>query len=157
MAEETFEKSDAGSSLTYPMQASSVRKGGYAILKGFPCKVMDMSTSKTGKHGHAKVNMTGVDIFTGKKYEELFGSTHNVDVPNVERADYQLIDITDDDPAFVSLLDQNGNTKDDLKLPEGELGQQLKAEFANGKSLVVAVQSAMGVQQIMSFKEDSKA
>jgi hypothetical protein len=90
MAEETFEKTDAGSSLTYPMQASSIRKNGFAILKGFPCKVVDMSTSKTGKHGHAKVNMTGVDIFTGKKYEELFGSTHNVEVPNVERADYQV-------------------------------------------------------------------
>lgn len=68
-----------------------------------------------------------------------------------------MIDITDDDPAFVSLLDANGGTKDDLKLPEGELGQQLKAEFASGKALVVAVQSAMGVQQIMTFKEDSKA
>jgi len=70
---------------------------------------------------------------------------------------FQLIDITDEDPAFVSLLDSNGGTKDDLKLPEGELGQQLKAEFSSGKSLVVAVQSAMGLQQIMSFKEDTKA
>jgi translation initiation factor 5A len=69
----------------------------------------------------------------------------------------QLIDVTDDDPAFVSLLDQSGAVKDDLKLPEGELGKQIKDDFAAGKSLVVAVQSAMGLQQIMSVKEDSKA
>jgi translation initiation factor 5A len=35
-----------------------------------------MSTSKTGKHGHAKVNFTGIDIFTAKKYKEIQGSTH---------------------------------------------------------------------------------
>ena len=39
-----------------------------------------MSTSKTGKHGHAKCNFTAVDIFTGKKYEDMTPSSHNVDV-----------------------------------------------------------------------------
>ena len=42
---------------TTPAQCSSLRKGGYVMLKGNPCKIIDMSTSKTGKHGHAKVNM----------------------------------------------------------------------------------------------------
>ena len=31
-----------------------------------PCKIVEMSTSKTGKHGHAKVHMVALDIFTGK-------------------------------------------------------------------------------------------
>ena len=38
------------------------------MLKGFPCKVIEYITSKTGKHGHAKAKITGLDIFTGKKY-----------------------------------------------------------------------------------------
>ena len=36
-----------------------------------PCKIVEMSTSKTGKHGHAKVHMVALDIFTGE--EEMFG------------------------------------------------------------------------------------
>ena len=50
-----FESGDSGASTTFPQQASAVRKNGHIIIKGRPCKVVEMSTSKTGKHGHAKV------------------------------------------------------------------------------------------------------
>ena len=60
------------------------------LIKERPCKIADMSTSKTGKHGGAKVHLVGIDIFTEKKYEELCGSTHNMDVPTVVRKDYQV-------------------------------------------------------------------
>lgn len=60
------------------------------LIKEHPCKIADMSTSKTGKHGGAKVHLVGIDIFTDKKYEELCGSTHNMDVPTVTRKDYQV-------------------------------------------------------------------
>ena len=46
---------DAGSAKSTPLQCSALRKGGHVLMKGKPCKVVDMSTSKTGKHGHAKV------------------------------------------------------------------------------------------------------
>ena len=35
-------------------------------IKGRPCKVLSISVSKTGKHGHAKCNFETVDIFNGK-------------------------------------------------------------------------------------------
>lgn len=75
------------------MQCSSLRKNGFVVIKNRPCKIVDMSTSKTGKHGHAKVHLIGIDIFTGKKLEELCPSTHNMDVPNVIRREYQLVNI----------------------------------------------------------------
>ena len=87
---ETFESVGSGASATIPMQCSSIKKNGYAVLKGRPCKVVETSTSKTGKHGHAKVHMVGIDIFNGKKYEEICPSTHNMDVPEVKRADYPV-------------------------------------------------------------------
>ncbi len=37
-------------------QASSIRKGDVILIRGqHPCKIVQLSTSKTGKHGVAKV------------------------------------------------------------------------------------------------------
>ncbi len=55
---QTFESGDADASKTIPIQASAIRKNGHMMIKGRPCKVVEMSTSKTGKHGHAKVRVT---------------------------------------------------------------------------------------------------
>ncbi|KAF3639764.1 Eukaryotic translation initiation factor 5A-2 [Capsicum annuum] len=115
-------------------------------------KVVEVSTSKTGKHGHAKCHFVAIDIFTGKKLEDIVPSSHNCDVPHVNRTDYQLIDISED--GFVSLLTDNGNTKDDLRLPTDEsLLTQIKDGFAEGKDLVVSVMSAMGEEQINALKD----
>jgi translation initiation factor 5A len=116
-----------------------------------------VSTSKTGKHGHAKCNFTAVDIFTNKKYEDIIPSTHTAHVPVVVRKDYDLVDISDD--GFLTLMDEEGEMKEDLKLPDApdNYGRELQKAFeaANeaGKALSVNVCSAMGHEQVMSHKE----
>jgi len=151
--QQTFEAASAGASLTFPMQCSALRKNGHVVMKGRPCKIVDMSTSKTGKHGHAKVNLTGIDIFTGKKYEDISPSTHNMDVPNVRRNEYQLVNVDD---GFLNLMDSDGNAKDDVKVPEGDLGKQIVGDFEVGKDLLVTIVAAMGEEQAISVKEAPK-
>ena len=148
-----FESVASGASETYPAQCSSLRKGGHVVLRGRPCKIVDMSTSKTGKHGHAKVNLCGIDIFTGKKYEDISPSTHNMDVPNVSRNELPLLNVDD---GFVSLMLPSGDTKDDVKLPEGDLGKEIEAAFDDGKDLLVCVIKALGEEAIISYKEAPK-
>ncbi|KAI0314004.1 eukaryotic translation initiation factor 5A [Amylostereum chailletii] len=150
---QTFEQASAGASATFPMQCSALRKNGHVVIKGRPCKIVDMSTSKTGKHGHAKVHLIAIDIFTGKKLEDICPSTHNMDVPNVVRNEYQLVNIDD---GFLNLMNQDGIPKDDVKVPEGDLGKQIQADFDDGKDLLVTIVSAMGEEQAISLKEAPK-
>ncbi|KAI9671681.1 MAG: Eukaryotic translation initiation factor 5A [Alyxoria varia] len=148
--EVSFESADAGSSTTFPMQCSALRKNGHVVIKGRPCKIVDMSTSKTGKHGHAKVHLVALDIFTQKKLEDLSPSTHNMDVPNVLRREYQLLDITAD--GFLSLMKDDGDTKDDVKLPEGDVGKKIKDAFDSEKTTNVVILTAMGEECAMDCK-----
>ncbi|KAG1801005.1 initiation factor 5a [Suillus plorans] len=144
-----FEQASAGASLTFPMQCSALRKNGHVVIKGRPCKIVEMSTSKTGKHGHAKVHLVGVDIFTDKKMEDISPSTHNMDVPNVNRTEYQLLGVDD---GFLNLMNTDGGTKDDVKLPESKLGEEILAGFEVADTVMVTVTAAMGEEQVTSFK-----
>lgn len=121
------------------------------VIKGRPVKIVGMSTSKTGKHGHAKVHLVGLDIFTGRKYEDLSPSTHNVEVPFVKRTEYELLDIDD---GYLTLMTDSGETKQDVKAPEGaELGDKLQADFDEGKEIIVTIVSAMGEEACISYRE----
>ena len=149
-----FQQTDSGASNCFPQQCSALRKNGFVIIKDRPCKIVEMSTSKTGKHGHAKVHLVALDIFTQKKYEDICPSTHNMMVPNVARKEYGLMDISDD--GFCSLLDEDKNeTRDDIKLPVGDLGQEIKDKFEKDEVIKVTVLKAMNEEAILSYKIES--
>jgi len=150
--EADFESGTSGASDTYPMQCSALRKGGHVMIKSRPCKIVEMSTSKTGKHGHAKVHLVALDIFTGKKAEDICPSTHNMNVPNVTRKDYQFIDIDD---GFANLMDDDGEMKNDLKVPddpEDPVGKEITEKHEKGETFLVTVLSACGEEKIVGTK-----
>ncbi|CAJ1407468.1 unnamed protein product [Effrenium voratum] len=159
----TFESADAGASHTYPMQAGEIRKGSHLMIKGRPCKCVEVSTSKTGKHGHAKAHIVAIDIFTGKKMEDLCPCSHNLDVPFVKRTEYQVLS-ADAASGEVSLLTEAGDTKDDLNLPtfvkigepteeDNKVVKDLLTELEKGDKAVYAiVQSACGEEKIVATK-----
>ena len=126
------------------------------MIKGHPCKVVSFSTAKTGKHGAAKAMVTGIDIFTSNKYECTFGSGDNVDAPLVVRKEFTLINI--DDEGFMSLMDESGTMKEDLKLPTEDWLKDVSAKCrevlaAGEKECLVSVISATGMEKLISVKE----
>lgn len=140
--------------LTVPTQASALKIGGYMCINDRPCRIIDKNTSKTGKHGGAKIHFVTTDIFTDNKYEYLEMSTKNIDAPNVSKEEYQLVDIDKD---IVSYLDHSGQLMNDLFLPhlckkDQELSQDLVTQFNTDKEIYITVISAMGIREIKAFK-----
>lgn len=152
--QQDFDGGDSGASNVYPAQCSALRKNGHVVIKNRACKIVEMSTSKTGKHGHAKVHLVGIDLFTGKKYEDICPSTHNMDVPVVKRNDYQLIDITDD--GYLSLMMDTGDVREDIKIPDGDLGNEIRTKFEEHADLLLTVLSAMGEEMVVATKPNMK-
>merc|ERR1712224_396220 len=153
----------AGASKTVPIRAGEVRKGGYVMLKGKPCKVVEVSISKTGKHGHAKANITGLDVFTGRKYVEISPTSHNMTAPTMFRSEYELVNVNAD--GEMELMDAVGTMNNLLRLPKdthGEftsLSQRIFAkqrDLPEGRAVFVTVLKAMDTEQVVDFivKED---
>ena len=58
-----------------------MKKGSSIVIDGAACRVTDMSTSRPGKHGHAKVRLQAVGIIDEKKREIVMPGHDNVEVP----------------------------------------------------------------------------
>ena len=156
MSEDTFEEASSGASESFPMQCSALRKNGHVLIKGEPCKIVEMSTSKTGKHGHAKVHMVGIGIFDGKKHEDICPSTHNMNVPNVTRKEFQVdlsviklftfiyllicFQLVDIDPeGYLSLMLETGDVRSDLKSEDEDIAKQIQERWEAGADADVFV------------------
>lgn len=61
-----------------------------------------------------------------------------------------MIDIDND--GYVSLMDDSSDTRSDIKLPEGDLGQEIKTKFDNGDAVKVTVLQALGEEAIITCK-----
>ena len=123
MEDYEFQNTDSGAAGTENVEAGRLKVGSLCIIKDKPCKVTAQSHAKTGKHGSAKVMLTGEDIFTHKKYECTYGSGDMVPAPVVTRKEYTLIDIDGED--FMMLMEDDGNMKEDLKVPEHDWAKEI--------------------------------
>ena len=153
--DENFEKTDAGSSLTDKVDTNRLKNGSLVMIKGFPCKVTDVSTAKPGKHGSAKVILKGKDVMTGKVYECTYHAGDMVDAPIVSRQEYTLLNIDD---TTLELLTPEGEVKSDIDLPTEEhlkeVAAKVKEIFEEGKKeCLVTVLNCMGKEMVLEVRE----
>lgn len=96
---------------------------------------------KTGKHGHCKIHFVGIDVFTDKKHTIIHGSQDKVRVPKIIREDYQLTDINDEDESsYLILLSNKGIMREDIHLPNNDMGIMIRKKFENEEDLTISVQ-----------------
>jgi translation initiation factor 5A len=142
---------DTGALESTSIPVNKLRKGGYVLLEGRPCRVADITKSKTGKHGHAKASIAGSDLFTGRHYEAHLPTSHEIEVPLVQRQDYQLINI---DGSNTQLLDLQGNMREDVEIGDTEIDQRVRNFFDSeeAEDIIVTVLSSMGEAKFIEVK-----
>ena len=100
--------------------ANEIQKGSYMLFEDAPCKVVDIQVSKTGKHGHAKMRITGIGLIDEKKRMVVMPGHDNVEVPIVEKKSAQVLSIAGDS---ANVMDSENYETFDLKIPEDLKGQ----------------------------------
>lgn len=143
---------DSGAQDSTTIPVNKLKKGGYVLIEGRPCRVVDIAKSKTGKHGHAKASIAGTDLFTGRRYETHCPTSHDIEIPFVDRQDYALINI---DGNNTQLLDLQGNMREDVELTKDELCDKIRDEYENntsGEDIIVTVITSLGEAKIIEFK-----
>ena len=154
--DEQFEQVSSGASETVPCTAGDIKIGGYMLINGRPCKVVSYSTAKTGKHGHARASIVGIDIFNSKKMEDSVPCSHNCEQPIIKRTEWQVLSVDGDN--YVTVMDPLGNTRADLKLPEdteadADIAKRIVDGLEAGKEILVTVLAAMSIEKIADVKE----
>ncbi|MCS7107022.1 MAG: translation initiation factor IF-5A [Acidilobaceae archaeon] len=123
-----------------------LRKGSYVIIDGEPCRIVEYSTAKTGKHGSAKAHVVAVSVFTGQKKTLVAPVDTKVQVPIIEKRVGQVIaDLGNN----VQVLDMETYETLEMSKPtdEPQLAEALKPgvniEFwvILGKPLIVRLRS----------------
>ena len=156
--DETFEVTDAGSSMCEKTDTNRLKNGSLIMIKGNPCKVTEASTAKPGKHGSAKVILKGKDILTNKIYECTFHAGDMVDAPIVKRNEFTLLNIDD---TTLELLDDKGEVKSDVNLPEAEhlldIAKEIQRVFDEGKKeCLVTVIATMNKEVVTECREGAE-
>jgi len=93
-------------------EVRSLRPNRYILIDDEPCKIINITTSKPGKHGEAKARIEAVGIFDEQKRSIVHPVTHRVKVPMIDKRSAQVISIMGDE---VQLMDMK--TYETFNLP----------------------------------------
>ena len=108
--------------MSKPMDLGALRVGSYIIIDGEPCRIMDYTKSKPGKHGSAKARIVAVGVFDEAKRTLVKPVDAQVEVPIIEKRGGQVIALL---PAAVQVMDLETYEILEAPLPEEEITSKL--------------------------------
>lgn len=124
------------------VSVGSLKKGDTIIIDGVASKIIDLSTSRPGKHGHAKVNLMAVGLLDGKKRQMVMPGHDKVETPIIEKKTAQVLSVSGN---TAHVMDMETYETLDLDIPE-----ELKSDLAEGKEVLYWV--LMGTKVIKQVK-----
>ncbi len=114
--------------------ATSLKQGSYLLVDGNPCIVKSTSTSRPGKHGHAKVRIKATDIFTGSTKEVVKPGHDNVEVPVIYKKKAQVLSVEGD---AIELMDME--TFETVSTETKYVDNDVRGIFTGGDNLIYQI------------------
>jgi translation initiation factor 5A len=112
--------------MTKPVDVGDLRVGGYMIIEGEPCRIMDITKSKPGKHGSAKARIVAIGVFDGQKRQFVKPVDLNTEIPIIDKRPGQVFAVN---PSGVQIMDLETYEYLDAPFPDEE---DLKAKLTPG-------------------------
>jgi len=110
------------------VSVGTLQKGNYVIIDGSACKVTDVQVSRPGKHGHAKVRLSGVGLIDEKKRVIVMPGHDNIEVPVIDKRTAQVLSVSG---ATANVMDAETYETFDMAIPE-----ELKADCVAGCNML---------------------
>ena len=125
------------------VSVGGLKKGDTILIDDVPCKITDTATSRPGKHGHAKVNLTAVGILDGKKRQLVMPGHDKVEAPIIEKKSAQILSVTGNS---ANVMDMETYETFYMEIPE-----ELKEEVKEGKEVLYwTIMGAKVMKQVKS-------
>jgi translation initiation factor 5A len=115
-----------------------LKVGKYVVIDNLPCRVVELDVSKPGKHGAAKMRVTGIGIFNGEKKVLLIPADAEVVIPVIKKITGQIISVVGETAQIMN--------KETYEVFEVSVPEELKDKIQEGKE--VEVIEAMGQRAI---------
>jgi len=115
--------------MSKPVDVGSLRVGGYMLIDNEPCRIVDITKSKPGKHGSAKARIVAIGIFDGQKRQFVKPVDSNAEIPMIDKRPGQVFTVN---PNSVQIMDLETYEYVDAPFPDEE---DLKAKLTVGAEI----------------------
>lgn len=112
--------------MSKPMELGALKVGSYVIVDDEPCRIVNYTKSKPGKHGSAKARIVAIGVFDGAKRSFVKPVSAQVEVPLIEKRGGQVISLL---PSSIQVMDLETYKVFEAPIPEEE---KLKSKLVSG-------------------------
>jgi len=112
--------------MSKPMEIGALRVGSYVVIEEEPCRIINLTKSKPGKHGSAKARVDAIGVFDETKKSFVKPISAQVEVPIIEKRSAQVISLL---PATVQVMDLETYEIFETPIPEEE---EIKSKLDSG-------------------------
>ena len=134
------------------MSVNMLKVNDYIVIQDKACRIIDIVNEEIDNHEAYKRHIKAIDIFTGRNQEIVHTSDEVVKSLIITRNDYRLTELISEEGQWGCRLSLNGKIRDDIKIPNSELGELIIDIFNDSGDVNVTIMEALGLKKIIGFK-----